>query len=113
SRVSAIEPYEVVLDTPRGIERVPARHVYLMLGYQPNNDLLVQLGVPIDPATGIPEHDSETMETAVHGVFIAGVIASGYDANKTFIENGRNHGELIARKLAGAAAPAFSTTPSE
>ncbi len=113
SRVKAIEPHEVVLDTPRGIDRVPAEHVYLMLGYQPNNELLLQLGVPIDPANGIPEHDPATMETTVPGVFIAGVIASGYDANKTFIENGRNHGELIARKLAGAATPAFSTTPSE
>jgi thioredoxin reductase (NADPH) len=113
SRVSAIEPHEVVLDTPHGAERVKAEQVYLMLGYQPNNDLLVQLGVPIDSETGIPRHDPETMETAIPGVFIAGVIASGYDANKTFIENGRNHGELIARKLTGAAAPAFSTTPAE
>lgn len=113
SRVSAIEPHEVVLDTPRGTERVRAEQVYLMLGYQPNNDLLLQLGVPIDPDTGIPQHDAETMETAIPGVFIAGVIASGYDANKTFIENGRHHGELIVRKLTGRTAPAFSTTPSE
>ncbi len=113
SRVSAIEPHEVVLDTPRGPERVKAEQVYLMLGYQPNNDLLLRLGVPIDPGTGIPKHDPETMETVVEGVFIAGVIASGYDANKTFIENGRHHGELIARKLTGSAAPAFSTTPTE
>ena len=113
SRVSAIEPHEVLLDTPRGAERVRAEHVYLMLGYQPNNDLLLQLGVPIDPGTGIPRHDPVTMETAIPGVFIAGVIASGYDANKTFIENGRYHGELIAQKLTGSAAPAFSTTPAE
>ena len=113
SRVSAIEPHEVVLDTPRGAERVSAEQVYLMLGYQPNNDLLVQLGVPIDSRTGIPQHDPATMETAAPGVFIAGVIASGYDANKTFIENGRHHGDLIAQKLAGSAAPAFSTTPAE
>jgi thioredoxin reductase (NADPH) len=113
SRVSAIEPGEVVVETPRGAERVKGEQVYLMLGYQPNNDLLLQLGVPIDSKTGIPEHDPETMETAVPGVFIAGVIASGFDANKTFIENGRHHGELIARKLTGSAAPAFSTTPAE
>lgn len=113
SRVKEIEPHDVVLDTPRGDERVRAEQVYLMLGYQPNNDLLVQLGVPIDSKTGIPKHDPETMETAVEGVFIAGVIASGYDANKTFIENGRHHGELIARKLTGSAAPALSNTPSE
>ncbi|HEX5581542.1 MAG TPA: NAD(P)-binding domain-containing protein, partial [Gemmatimonadaceae bacterium] len=101
SRVSAITPEEVVLTSPRGEERVPAEQVYLMLGYQPNAGLLVQLGVPIDPATGIPSHDPATMETAVPGVFIAGVLASGYDANKTFIENGRDHGELIAGALKG------------
>jgi thioredoxin reductase (NADPH) len=101
SRVAAIEPREVVLSTPEGEERVPAEHVYLMLGYQPNAELLRQIGVDIDPATGIPAHDPATMETSVPGVFIAGVLASGYDANKTFIENGRHHGDLIAAKLAG------------
>jgi thioredoxin reductase (NADPH) len=100
SRVAAIEPREVVLATPRGEERVAADHVYLMLGYQPNAGLLEQLGVPIDRATGIPDHDPATMETALPGLFIAGVLASGYDANKTFIENGRDHGTLIAERLA-------------
>jgi len=99
SRVVAIEPHEVVVATPTGEERVPAEHVYTMLGYQPNAELLVALDVPIDPATGIPAHDPATMETAVPGVFIAGVIASGYDANKTFIENGRYHGDQIADRL--------------
>ncbi|HEU4640897.1 MAG TPA: YpdA family putative bacillithiol disulfide reductase [Gemmatimonadaceae bacterium] len=101
ARVRAIEPDVVLIDTPRGVDRLPAQHVYLMLGYQPNTRLLQQLGVPIDPATGIPAHDPATMETSVPGVFIAGVIASGYDANKTFIENGRHHGDLIAARLAG------------
>jgi thioredoxin reductase (NADPH) len=62
-------------------------------------ELLDQLGVPRDATTGIPAHDPATMETVVPGVFIAGVIASGNDANKTFIENGRFHGDLIARAL--------------
>lgn len=104
SRVAAIEPRAVVLTTARGEERVPAEHVYLMLGYQPNAGLLQQLGVDIDPVTGIPAHDAATMETSVPGVFIAGVLASGYDANKTFIENGRHHGDLIAAALAGRVA---------
>lgn len=99
SRVVAIEPEAVVVRTPIGDERLPAAQVYPMLGYQPNNDLLVQLGVPIDAATGIPAHDPATMETVVPGVYMAGVLASGYDANKTFIENGRHHGDLIAARL--------------
>ena len=102
SRVREITPEHVVLETPNGADRVRADHVYLMVGYQPNAQLLVQLEVPIDPVTGIPAHDPATMETAVPGVFIAGVIASGNDANKTFIENGRFHGDLIARRLTAA-----------
>lgn len=99
SRVRAIEPDDVVLDTPDGEVRVPADQVFTMIGYQPNIALLEQLGIPIDPMTGIPAHDPATMETAMPGVFIAGVIASGFDANKTFIENGRFHGDLIAARL--------------
>jgi len=102
SRVREITPEHVVLETPNGVDGVRADHVYLMVGYQPNAQLLVQLEVPIDPVTGIPAHDPATMETAVPGVFIAGVIASGNDANKTFIENGRFHGDLIARRLTAA-----------
>jgi thioredoxin reductase (NADPH) len=100
SRVVAIEPSEVVLDTPHGAERVPADHVYLLTGYTPEHELLHQVGATIDAATGIPVHDPATMETDVPGMFIAGVISAGNDANKVFIENGRGHGDLIARRLA-------------
>jgi thioredoxin reductase (NADPH) len=99
SRVTAIEAEHVVLDTPRGRECVAADHVYLMIGYMPETTLLKGLNVPIDAQTGVPVHDPTTMETAIPNVFIAGVLASGYDANKTFIENGRFHGDLIAQRL--------------
>ncbi len=81
-------------------ERLPADHMFLATGFLPNTRLLEQLGVPLDPATGVPAHDPETMETSVPGVFIAGVLASGLDANKIFIENGKLHGPLIARAVA-------------
>jgi thioredoxin reductase (NADPH) len=100
ARVSAIEPHAVVVTGPFGEKRIPAERVYTMIGYMPETGLLEQLGVPLDPTTGIPAHDPSTMETSVPGVFIAGVLASGYDANKTFIENGRGHGELIVARLA-------------
>jgi thioredoxin reductase (NADPH) len=100
SRIVTIEPSEVVLDTPHGAERLPADHVYLLTGYTPEHELLHQVGATIHPGTGIPVHDPATMETDVPGVFIAGVISAGNDANKVFIENGRGHGELIARRLA-------------
>ena len=59
--------------------RLPARHVYTMTGFRPNTELLAQLGVPIDdPESGIPQHDPATMETTIPGIYIAGVIASGF-----------------------------------
>lgn len=79
--------------------RVRAQHVFTMLGYMPETALLRQVQAPIDGETGIPTHNPATMETPLPGLFIAGVLASGFDANKTFIENGRFHGDLIAARL--------------
>jgi len=61
--------------------------------------LLVGLGVTVDPESGIPAHDPETMETDVPGVFIAGVVASGNRPDKVFIEDGRHHGPLAVRRI--------------
>ncbi|HET7632814.1 MAG TPA: YpdA family putative bacillithiol disulfide reductase, partial [Gemmatimonadaceae bacterium] len=110
SRVVAIEPTGVVIEPAGGVttaggasrapkagagsarERLPASLVYVMTGFAPNVQLLRDVGVPIDAVTGIPAHDPGTLETSVPGVFIAGVVVAGFDANKVFIENGRYHG---------------------
>jgi bacillithiol disulfide reductase len=106
SRVRAIEPGEVVLNTAHGEERIKADRVYVMTGFAPSVELLRGTGIPIDPATGIPAHDPQTLETSVPGVFLAGVVVAGYDANKVFIENGRYHGDRIVARLLGQRAPA-------
>src|SRR5947207_14905328 len=59
SRVSAIVPPEVVLATDNGEARLKADRVYIMTGFAPCLDLLRDVGVPIDPANGIPNHDSQ------------------------------------------------------
>ena len=99
ARVAAIEPEAVIVKGPFGKARIGAQKVYTMIGYMPETGLLEALDVPLDPKTGVPAHDPETMETSIPGVFIAGVIASGFDANKTFIENGRGHGALIVTRV--------------
>lgn len=83
------------------IEEIPNHRVLAMTGYTPDGRLLRDLGVEFDPATGIPRHDPATMQTNVPGVFIAGVLSAGFDANKVFIENGRDHGARIVAALAG------------
>jgi thioredoxin reductase (NADPH) len=101
--VAEIRTGEVELRSVETGERtvLPNDWVLAMIGYEPKPGFLSTLGVTIDPTTGIPAHDPATMETDVPGVFIAGVIAAGYDANKIFIENGKLHGPLIARAVAG------------
>jgi thioredoxin reductase (NADPH) len=105
SRVHAIEPGLVTIQGPQGSERLAARFVYVMTGFAPNTELLAQAGVPIDPVTGIPAHDPDTLETSVPGLFIAGVVVAGFDANKVFIENGRFHGDRIVARLLGRPVP--------
>ncbi|MBP3039704.1 YpdA family putative bacillithiol disulfide reductase [Bacillaceae bacterium Marseille-Q3522] len=74
--------------------------VFAMTGYHPDHPFLQQMGVHIDPVSGRPNYHPETMETNVEGIFIAGVLAAGNDANEIFIENGRFHGEQIANAVA-------------
>jgi thioredoxin reductase (NADPH) len=102
SRVAEIRPESVLLreEETGSTEELPNDHVLALTGWRADPTLLRSLGVPVDPDSGIPAHDPETMETPVPGVFIAGVLAAGHDANKIFIENGRMHGGRIVRALA-------------
>jgi thioredoxin reductase (NADPH) len=101
SRVRTISPthVEVVSDQTGASEMLPADAVLAMTGYHADTAMLARLGVPVDPATGVPAHDEASMATSVTGCYLAGVIASGNDANRLFIENARGHGELIVRHL--------------
>ncbi|MFZ5623788.1 MAG: YpdA family putative bacillithiol disulfide reductase [Gemmatimonadota bacterium] len=101
SRVTRITPaaVEVRNDRTGEVEWLPTDTVLAMTGYHADTSMLRDLGIPVDPETGIPEHDEATMATPVPGIYLAGVIASGNDANRLFIENARGHGELIVRDV--------------
>lgn len=77
----------------------PFQGVFAMIGYHPDHSFLSKMGVGIEEETGRPSFSQETMETNVEGLFIAGVIAAGNNANEIFIENGRFHGEVIAETI--------------
>ncbi|MDV2887929.1 NAD(P)-binding domain-containing protein, partial [Alkalihalophilus pseudofirmus] len=73
--------------------------VFAMTGYHPDHQFLTTIGVMIDAESGRPMIHPETMETNIPGVYIAGVIAAGNNANEIFIENGRFHGAQIASAI--------------
>jgi thioredoxin reductase (NADPH) len=73
--------------------------VFAMTGYRPDHQFLKNMGILIDEESGRPLINPDSMETNVEGVYIAGVIAAGNNANEIFIENGRFHGGLIAQSI--------------
>jgi thioredoxin reductase (NADPH) len=73
--------------------------VFAMTGYRPDHEFLKNMGIHIDEETGRPLFNPDTMETNMEGIYIAGVIAAGNNANEIFIENGRFHGGLIAQSI--------------
>jgi thioredoxin reductase (NADPH) len=73
--------------------------VFAMTGYHPDHNFLTTMGIEIDEETGRPHFNPDTMETNIEGLYIAGVIAAGNNANEIFIENGRFHGGLIAGSI--------------
>lgn len=77
---------------------LPADAVFAMTGYRPDLRFFQQLGAEIDLQTEAPVY-SETMETTVPNLYIAGVVATGNDSSKIFIENGRFHGQTIAEDI--------------
>ena len=103
SRLVEVRPGSALVkhDATGAVEEIANDWVLAMTGYTPDNALLRSLGVEYDPETGIPHHDPASMETNVPGVFIAGVLSAGFNANKVFIENGRGHGDLIVGRVAG------------
>lgn len=74
--------------------------VLALTGYKPNFKLLEMLGVHIsNDEKRLPEYDSETMETNVKGLYLAGVICGGMETHKWFIENSRIHAKLIIKNI--------------
>lgn len=100
-RVEAIEPGTATLVDVQSGERSELVNdwVFAMTGWRADYGFLERVGVEVDPASGVPRHHPETMETNLPGLYIAGVIAAGFDANKIFIENGRHHGRRIVRAI--------------
>ncbi|WP_281216746.1 YpdA family putative bacillithiol disulfide reductase [Lysinibacillus capsici] len=99
TNVLEIREHEVVLEVEGQEKIVKNDFVFAMTGYHPDHSFIKAMGVDIEEVTGRPYVTPETMETNVEGLFIAGVIAAGNNANEIFIENGRFHGECIARTI--------------
>lgn len=96
SEVVEIKPSELVVKTPSGIINLPNDYVLALTGYQPNFKFLESLGVALScDEKRIPQYHTDTMETNIKGVYLAGVICGGMETHKWFIENSRVHAYQI------------------
>jgi len=109
SKVAEITPDTVVVDTPAGREVLHNDFVFAMTGYHPDFTFLERLGVRFEGKDRCPACNSETLESNVPGVYLAGVIVAGSRTNEIFIENGRFHGRQIAASLVSKIKPQEET----
>jgi thioredoxin reductase (NADPH) len=98
--VVEIREKSVVLETPEGRIEVKNDFVLAMIGYSPDLTFLNANGITLDPASGRPRTNPDTLESERKGVYLAGVIVAGMHTNEIFIENGRFHGAQIANAIA-------------
>lgn len=103
SRVIEITEESVIIESKNGeTSEIENDFVLALTGFRPDRKLLSSCGVELDGDMEKPLYNPETMESNVPGLYVAGVIASGRNANEVFIETGRNHGVLIAEHITAA-----------
>lgn len=104
TQVTAIEADKIRLQTLDGPLEIANDWVLAMTGYQPNYALLRRLGLQIDSEheACLPVYDEATLETNLPGVYMAGVVCAGMKTNRLFIENTRDHGDIIIRQIVAA-----------
>jgi len=102
STVKEIRPKDVVLTTPDGEVVLENDFVLAMTGYQPNYAFLEKIGLAInDDGERTPLMNPDTFESNLPNVYVAGVLQSGLNTSKLFIENTRHHGEVIISHILG------------
>lgn len=101
SRVIEIHKREVIVESVDMRERtvLPNDFVLALTGFRPDRKLMLDAGVEMSGEMEKPVFNPETMESNIPGIYVAGVIASGRNANEVFIESGRDHGRLLAEHI--------------
>ena len=99
TRVVEIRPGEVVVERDGIRNTLLADAVFLLTGYLADLEFLRDCGIVVRSDTNIPEHNSETFETNVPGLYLVGAVVMGANRGEVFIENGRFHGQVVVREI--------------
>jgi len=100
SKVEAITKDSILIHTGESSITIPNDFVLALTGYKPNFSFLKKIGIHISKdEKKLPEYNTETMETNVKGLYLAGVICGGMETHKWFIENSRIHAKMIIEHI--------------
>jgi len=100
STLMAIREKEVDIQTPDGLITIENDYVIAMTGYQPNCPFLQKTGIHLSEDEVLqPAYNPETMETNLPNIYLAGVVCGGMNTHVWFIENSREHAELIIKSI--------------
>ncbi len=101
SEVKEIKQDEIIISTPEEIITLKNDFVFAMTGYHSDFSFLENAGVSFAGTHCVPVIDENTFETGTKGIFLAGVVCSGYETSKWFIENSRDHAAKIISTILG------------
>lgn len=100
SELLEIKEKTVTFKNEKGeIHEIENDFVLAMTGYLPDFDFLKNSGIELQGDCLNPFYNSETMETNVKNLYLAGVVCGGKDTHLWFIENSRIHAEMIIRHI--------------
>lgn len=96
ANITEIKETQLTVKTVDGTITLQNDYVLALTGYRPNFDFLTKIGITLSNDTKkIPTHNTNTMETNLSNVYLAGVICGGMETHKWFIENSRIHAKKI------------------
>ena len=90
----------LVLATPEGPEEVEVDAAYVLVGYEPDAEMMRSCGIEVDDETLEPSCDADSCESNVRGLYVAGTLQAGRDLGRIFIENSREHADRIVEHVA-------------
>lgn len=100
SELKSIHEKSAVISTPEGEIEIENDFVLALTGYRPNFEFLQSCGIELsNDGLFIPNYNSETMESNVKGIYLAGVVCGGMETHKWFIENSRVHAGMILSSI--------------
>ncbi len=103
SQLIEIKENSVIFRNEKGeISEIENDFVLAMTGYLPDFDFLKNSGIELQGDCLNPLYDSETMETNVKNLYLAGVVCGGKDTHFWFIENSRIHAKMIVQHIVSA-----------